>query len=70
MDEQKKQVCAVCGKDDGFGYANSTLTLTAGYGSKNDLESITIHICGECCDKAFEKIAKLPLAERTEYSPL
>lgn len=43
-------ICSMCGEDDVAGVVCSRLILETGYGSANDMERVTIPLCGECAD--------------------
>ncbi len=67
MESNSSFVCALCGQrdnpppiDEGV---NSYLVLTVGYGSIYDMEKVTVPLCGDCADKLFPELAKLPGAK-------
>lgn len=45
------QGCEVCGRDD---LVASELILRCEFGSKNDMEQLTLNICGDCADRFYE----------------
>ncbi len=47
--------CELCGKPE---LVLSAVQLTCNYGSKNDGERLTLHICGACTDKLYSFILK------------
>lgn len=65
LDESAKEangssICSMCGGDDIAGTACSSLILEMGYGSVNDLERVTVPLCGECADWLYVKMVKMP----------
>lgn len=60
MQSKRSLVCSMCGAEDlpGCG-ALSSLTLSGGYGSvEHDMESVSIRLCGQCCDKLFGEMSR------------
>ena len=53
-------ICSMCGGSDIGGVACSRLILETGYGSVNDFEQVTIPLCGECADRLYAEMAKMP----------
>lgn len=52
-------ICAMCGGDDIAGTACSRLILETGYGSANDLERVTVPLCGECADRLYVEMTQM-----------
>lgn len=46
-------VCAKCGRET---YGVSRIVFIAGYGSKYDLETHTVTLCGACFDEALNAV--------------
>lgn len=53
-------ICSMCGVGDIGGVACSSLILETGYGSANDLERVTVPLCGECADRLYVEMTKMP----------
>lgn len=53
-------ICSVCGGDDIAGTACSRLILETGYGSANDMERVSVPLCGECADRLYAEMCKMP----------
>lgn len=47
--------CEVCGCDT---LVFSKVKLTCNYGSKNDGETVSVSLCGECADKIYSILRK------------
>lgn len=45
--------CELCGQPE---LVLSSVRLTCNYGSKNDGESLSLHICGDCADSLYSFI--------------
>lgn len=52
-------MCSMCGGGDIVGTACSSLILETGYGCANDLERVTVPICGECADRLYVEITQM-----------
>ena len=69
--ERKQNTCLVAESCDVCGrmrrYCLSELILVAGYGSKKyDGEHLTLNVCGDCIDKAFDFVLKTKGCERVQ----
>ena len=53
-------ICAMCGGDDIAATVCSHLILETGYGSANDLERVTVPLCGECADRLYVEMTQMP----------
>lgn len=45
--------CQLCGGEDVAGLALSEIKLNCGYGSRFDLRSLHVKLCGRCADAIF-----------------
>lgn len=45
--------CRLCGGEDVAGLALSEIKLNCGYGSRFDLRSLRLKLCGRCADAIF-----------------
>lgn len=45
--------CQLCGGEDVAGLALSEIELRCGYGSRFDLRSLRLRLCGKCADALF-----------------
>lgn len=45
--------CQLCGAGDVGGFALSEIKLNCGYGSRFDLRSLRLSLCGRCADALF-----------------
>ena len=52
-------ICSMCGGYDIAGTACSSLILETGYGSANDMERVTIPLCGECADRLYMEMIQM-----------
>jgi hypothetical protein len=51
--------CARCGRET---YAVSRIEFRAGYGSKHDLETHSVILCGDCFDAVLDEVyRRLPV---------
>lgn len=60
IEANDSSICAMCGGDDIAGTACSRLILETGYGSANDLERVTVPLCGECADRLYAEMTQMP----------
>lgn len=70
MRQNEGLVCALCGKEDFQDCGtNSSITLTAGYGSLHDTERVTMPLCGECIDNLLSELGAKILEQYTKEIP-
>ena len=53
-------ICSMCGGEDIAGTACSSLILETGYGSANDMERVTVPLCGYCADRLYAEMIQMP----------